>query len=80
MLQLKTDVGGSKNASGLDPLGQNPVERARRIEAMRQRRWRESPNSDLNILLFAYDEMRRDIFGLETQLMYSGKPGDPVAV
>ena len=70
MLELQSDIDGSKNASGLDPLGRNPIERHRRIEAMRMRRWRESPNSDLNILLFAYDEMRRDCYEMGTQLLH----------
>ena len=57
----------SKNASGLDPLGAKPEERARRIEEMRKRRWREAPDSDLNILLFAHDEAIKDILELEAK-------------
>ena len=51
----------SRNASLLDPLAQRPEERSRRIAAMRERRYREAPDSDLNILLFAHDEMQKDL-------------------
>ena len=58
---------GSSNASGLDPLALQPEERKRRIEAMRARRYREAPDSDLNVLLFAYDEALRDIEQLQAE-------------
>jgi hypothetical protein len=51
----------SSNASHLDPLGGQPKERAKRIEVMRQRRFGEAPDSDMNILLFAYDELLKDL-------------------
>lgn len=47
--------------STLDPLAGRPEERARRIDNMRKRRYRESPDSDLNVLLFAYDEALSEI-------------------
>jgi hypothetical protein len=58
----------SKNASGLDPLGQRPQERTRRIDAIRARRYSEPPASDLNILLFALDETKRDLADKEAEI------------
>ena len=66
-MELQVDVAGSKNASGLDPLGRNPIERKRRISLMRAKRFGEAPDSDLNILLFAYDELQRDRDELEAR-------------
>ena len=54
----------SHNASLLDPLADWPEERERRIAAMRGRRYREAPDSDLNILLFAHDELAKDLADL----------------
>ena len=71
----------SPQASSLDPLGRNPEERARRIAAIRQRRYREGPDSDTNILLFAYDEAVAEREALAEQLASKsevvGVEGDP---
>jgi hypothetical protein len=49
----------------LDPLADRPEERIHRIEAIRKQRFGEPPDSDLNVLLFAYDEARREIESLK---------------
>jgi hypothetical protein len=67
-MELPIESALSKNASGLDPLGHSPMERQRRIALMRARRFGEAPDSDLNILLFAYDELQRDFDEMETRM------------